>query len=96
MTTYEVVAAILTLLTVFGFSRALNREYHKNEYAELRYAGVRMGLSFGALIIAFARSRNDPLRRAHRKIAGIGLLYLALTLISILLIWIVANNLIGG
>lgn len=56
-----------------GFSRS-------KEFENLLDSYPRISLNMVSLLVAFLRSRNDPLRRAHVKLAVIGFLHVVVLL----------------
>lgn len=76
-----VVAATLILFfgSIFGFQAVSKRP----EYEELIESGQKINLNLANLLKAFTRSKSDPLRAAHVKLAKIGFGFFALAVFGL-------------
>lgn len=76
-----VIASTLVLFfgSIFGFQAVSKRP----EYKELVESGQKINLNLANLLKAFTRSKSDPLRDAHVKLARIGFGFFALAVFGL-------------
>lgn len=79
-------AIIGIILAVASVIVSFSRYKRKFEYRELLESGQKLNLNVATLLSAYFRKKSDPLREAHIKIAKIGLVHVAVMLLSFIFV----------
>ena len=79
-------AIIGIMLAVVSVIVSFSRYKKKIEYRELLNSGQKLNLNLATLLPAYFRKKSDPLREAHVKIAKIGLIHVAVMLLSFIFV----------